>query len=145
MQEYFGRHAESWYHYYLRQPVIGPTIPEGYLNIVSSSYKCRTWALGFCSTTSPEKIFARLYQLYPNSKFFYEWDRRGPVVGKRGPNSAKIGDDGLPPINQCVAVEVHSIKLSPGGIQKAGASISKFMSKLSIKSKSSTVKFRTLF
>jgi hypothetical protein len=142
MQQYFGLHAESWYHYYLKRPE-GRTIPKSYLNIVSGSYKCSAWANAICSTTSPNKIFARLYQLYPDPAVLYEWERQGPVVCEKGPLSPKVGDDGLPLVNQCVAVEVCAIKLSPAGVQKVGGSILKLMSKLSLIG--SNVEFRRNF
>jgi hypothetical protein len=139
LREHFDLHAETWYDHYT---------PKGHLNIVATSYKCRTWALAICETPSPDKIFARLYES-PDSEIIYHWDTHRAVVGRNGPFSEGRGDDGLPPTNQCVAVEVYSIAKT-SAMQKARASFADLhnlpktiMSKLKIKrstSRASTVK-----
>ena len=104
------------------------------------------------ATPSPDKIFARLYQLNPDSEALYDWDTHRAVYGKNGPLSEEKGDDGLPLTNQCVAVDVYSIEKT-GGIQKMGASFAKIrnfpnaiISMISTKSstsRASTVKFKS--
>ena len=129
MKRYFDDHAERWYNHYVE------SIPKGRrLQIVNTSYKCSAWAHAACSTESPDDIFARLYQPFPYSEISYQWDKHDEVRGKSGPQLKELGDNNLPLVNQCVAVEVYSIT-KKDGIRNMGTSIGKFMSRLSISSR----------
>ena len=132
MRRYFDDHAERWYNHY------ADSIPKGRrLQIVNTSYKCSAWAHAICSTESPDEIFARLYQPFPYSEISYQWDKHDEVRGKSGPQLKKLGDDNLPLVNQCVAVEIYSITKTDG-IRNMGTSISTFVSRLSIGSRNTS-------
>ena len=108
LQLYIKRHANDWYLYYRMHPS-GSTIPDGALKVVTSSYKCRTWALASCSTDSSNEIFAQLYKT-SNSDIYYDWAKSDPVDGKTGPVAEETEEDEGELPNQCIAVEVCSFE-----------------------------------
>jgi hypothetical protein len=102
---YLKQHAKTWYLYYRTQPT---TIPNGSLKVVTTSYKCRTWALATCSTESSDEVFARLYKT-SNSDLYYDWKKHDKVDVKTGPLASETQGDEVP---QCIAIEVCSFEVS---------------------------------
>jgi len=109
LRKYLEDHGKDWYHHYLNQPTT--PIIEDSLKVVTGSYKCIGWALGTCSTESSGSISASLYKA-SDSGPYYDWDRHDEVVVQMGPLAEETqGDRDFPP-NQCVAVQVYSIKIA---------------------------------
>ena len=105
MSWYFDLHAESWYAFCKER-----RLTRGSLTFVKCVYKCKTWAIATCSTTSRGEIFARLYRKEPNTDL-YGWEQHPEVYPTRtGPEL--FGQKQSTFVNQCVALEVASMVFS---------------------------------
>ena len=88
-----------------------PATASDSLKVVTGSYRCSAWALATCSTRSSEKISASLYKTSVSCPY-YDWDRHDEVAVQTGPLAEETrGATEFPP-NQCVAVQVYSIKIA---------------------------------